>query len=201
MNLRKGEPWGEPGPRPPDAIVCDSDAAAADVVNERRVAGAELPVIALTGGDLCRTLGGGRRPIDRPDATRALVDIGRADLDDGPHWFVAHCISRRRWWHGPFVVVMNAAFVGTANAAPRAHPGDGRFDVIEGRLSWSDRWKARSRLASGTHVPHPGLNQRRVSLGRWEFDRPMPMWLDGRATPPSGNLTVTVEPDALRVVV
>ena len=96
---------------------------------------------------------------------------------------------------------MNAAFLGSWNVAPRAHPGDGRLDVLEADLGWGDRWKARQRLPGGTHVPHPGIAQRRVTAGEWSFERPIDVYIDGRRHRRVRRLAVEIEPEALGVVV
>ena len=63
--------------------------------------------------------------------------------------------------------------------APRAHPGDGRFDTLEtSTMGLGDRWQARSRLA-GTHVPHPAITTRRVEAIQYDFERPMPIGSTG----------------------
>ncbi len=57
---------------------------------------------------------------------------------------------------------MNAQWIGSWDVAPRSHPNDGLLDRCEGDLSLDDRWKARGRLPSGTHVPHPGIAEQRA---------------------------------------
>ena len=94
---------------------------------------------------------------------------------------------------GPGVVAMNAQWLGSWDVAPRSHPNDGLLDVFDGDLPLGERLKARSRLPTGTHVPHPGIAERRVAAVQIELDRPTPVWLDGervgsaRALSPSGS--------------
>ncbi|MDH4168105.1 MAG: hypothetical protein OEW42_00815 [Acidimicrobiia bacterium] len=203
MTLEKGQPWGEPGRLAPDGFVCDSDAAVSDHVRSARLENRHPAPVGLVGGDLCRTLGGrgDRRRLVGDDAVQLTVDIGRARIDDQDHWFAAHCIARRWAWRGTTIGVMNAAFLGSWNVAPRAHPGDGRLDVLEADLGWGDRWKARQRLPGGTHVPHPGIAQRRVTAGEWSFERPIDVYIDGRRHRRVRRLAVEIEPEALGVVV
>ena len=49
------------------------------------------------------------------------------------------------------------------DVAPRAHPNDGRFDVVEvsAAMPARARLQAWRRLATGTHVPHPDITTRR----------------------------------------
>jgi len=208
VTVEKGVDWGTTGPAPDDLVVVHTDAEARAAVASARDAGRPLPALGLLGGDLARTLGGGRPGGRGDDAARlresgslATVDLGIATIDGVAHPFVAHLVARRSWWRGRVVAVMNAQFVGRWDVAPRAHPGDGRVDVLDGDLGPGDRWKARSRLPAGTHVPHPGIRQARAA--RWEatFDRPTPIRLDGELVATARHVEVTVEPDVLRVVV
>lgn len=203
MTVEKGVDWGGTGPVPNDLVVVRDDAEARAAVGEARAAGRPLPVLGLLGGDLARTLGGrgGDAARLRATGTLATVDLGVAVLDGERHLFVAHLVARRSWWHGRVVAVMSAQFLGPWDVAPRAHPGDGRLDVLDGDLGPGDRWKARSRLPAGTHVPHPGIEQRRVASWATTFARPTPVRLDGVVVATARTLAVSVEPDALRVVV
>lgn len=205
MSIRRGEAWGEPGPLPADGVLVRTDAEARRLVEAARRDGTDPPPLGLLGGDLCTTLGGrgDEARLRSDDAARLLVDLGRVVLDDGStHWFVAHLVARRSWWRGRVVAVMNAAWRGRWNVAPRAHPGDGAFDLLDATLPLGDRAKARRRLPLGTHVPHPGIRTGRVrDTTTVDLGRPTPVWLDGERVGRTVRLEVTVEPDALAVVV
>jgi hypothetical protein len=193
--IEKGRAWGEPGTLPADGVRVASDKEARAVVERARRAGVEPPVLGLTGGDLCSTLGGPGRL-----ETIFTVDLGAALVDGRLHWFVAHLVARTRGW-GRAVVAMNAQWLGSWNVAPRGHPNDGMLDVFEASLSLPDRLKVRARLGSGTHLPHPGITQRRVPAAQFEFPRATPVELDGEVITGARTLSVRVEPDALKVVV
>src|SRR5690606_7403291 len=139
------------------------------------------PEIGLLGGDLCRTVGGrgdGAR-LRTGEATRLSIDVAPAEIDGEEHWFVAHRVARRSWWRGRGAAVMNAQWIGAWDVAPRSHPNDGLLDVFDSDLGFDDRLKARRRLPTGTHVPHPGIRQRRVRSLELDFTRPTPVHLDG----------------------
>jgi len=204
MSIRRGETWGAPGPLPDDGVIVRSDAEARRVVEQAMRAGEEPPPLGLLGGDLCTTLGGrgDRARLASDHAARVLVDIGRAVLDDGePQYFVAHVVARRSWWRGRIVAVMNAAWIGEWNVAPRAHPSDGVFEVIDADLSLGDRWKARARLPLGTHLPHPGIAVHRSCAVVLDLGRPTPIVLDGVDGGNATRLRVDLLADALAVVV
>ena len=60
---------------------------------------------------------------------------------------------------------------------------------------------ARRRLPSGTHVPHPGIRYTRTRAEQVDFERPTPIWLDGRRTGTAKRLSVRLEVGALLIVV
>lgn len=203
MPIAKGEPWGGPGALPPDGVVVRSDLEARTAVERARRAGTAVPVLGLVGGDLCRTVGGrgDEARLRSGDAVTLPIDVGSVLLDGVQHWFVAHLVARRSWWRGRVVAVMNAQWIGAWDVAPRSHPDDGLLDVFDGDLSLDDRLKARRRLLTGTHVPHPGIAQQRVAAVQIELDRPTPVWLDGERVGSARQISARVEVDATSVVV
>ena len=92
-------------------------------------------------------------------------------------------------------------WLGDWDVAPRAHPGDGRLELVEATLSAGERLKARRRLPTGTHLPHPGIRIRRAESVQRDLPRGHAVWLDGERLGPAHALSIRVEPDALRVVV
>lgn len=205
MPVRKGEEWGRAEPLPAGGVVVRSDAEARAVVTEARRANRAVPPLGLLGGDLCRTLGGrgdGGR-LRSPEARTLPIDLGAVLLDGRMHWFVAHLVARRGWWRGRVVAAMNAQFHGAWDVAPRSHPGDGRLDVLDvaADMSLGQRWQARGRLPSGTHVPHPAIVERRTAAIQVELERPTPIRLDGELVTEARRLSIRVEPDALTVVI
>ncbi|MEO7556714.1 MAG: hypothetical protein ABIV94_08955 [Acidimicrobiales bacterium] len=202
MTIRKGEPWGGHGPLPADAVVVHSDAEARAVVEQALRAKEVVPALGLLGGDLCRTLGGtgDEEHLRSPEALRAPIDLGEVLIDGRLHWFVAHLVTRRSWWQGTIRAAMNAQFHGRWDVAPRSHPNDGLLDTFVADLPSGDRLKARGRLRSGTHVPHPGIDERRVKAVQWDVGGAN-VWLDGELVGPAHALSIRIEPDALLCVV
>jgi diacylglycerol kinase family enzyme len=113
---------------------------------------------------------------------------------------VSHLVARSRLWRRAFVA-MNAQWYGAWNLGPRAHPGDGLLDTYDVRLRVGDLWKVRRRLHHGTQLPHPGIRERRAAAIQVEFERAMPLSLDGVAAGKVTSLSLRTEPDALVVVV
>lgn len=203
MTIEKGVRWGEPGRLPRSGAVVRSDAEARTLVEEARRAGSALPLLGLLDGDLCRTVGGrgDEARLSSADAVRLPVDLGSVLVDGRLHWFVAHLVARRSWWFGRVVAVMNAQWLERWDVAPRSHPNDGLLDVLDTTMDVGERMKARPRLLTGTHVPHPAITERRVASVQIDFDRPTPVWLDGQRVANARHLSIRVEPDALTCVV
>lgn len=201
MPVEKGRDWGQPEPLPGHGVVVASDAAAAEVVEQARRAGEDtLPPLGLTGGDLCRTLGGtgDEARLRSAEATAFDVDLGAVLVDGRLFFFVAHVVARSRLWRRT-IAAMNAEFLGRWDVAPRAHPGDGQLDIVDARLLASDLLPVRSRLATGSYLPHPRITVRRVPAAQFGLDPPLKVRLDGRSLGAARNLAIRLEPAALRV--
>jgi len=199
MTIERGKDWGAPAPVPPDIVWAASDREAAEVVTLARRANKPIPPVALTAGDLVRTLGGRGDRLHGGEGTHVTIDVGAVLIDGKLRWFVAHLVARRSWLRGRVVVAANASFIGPWNIAQRAHPGDGRLDLLDGNPRLGDRWKARRRLATGTHLPHPDISVRRVSAAQIEFTRSTPIHLDGELVGRARSLSIREEPDALEL--
>jgi hypothetical protein len=198
VTIRRGAPWGEPGTLPAGAPLARTDAEVARAIGSGPV--------GLLGGDLCRTVGGtgDEERLRGPEAVRLPCDALRVDLDGRVLWAVAHVVvhgppHRGGPWRGPVHAVMNAQYVGRYDVAPRSHPNDGRADVISGNPSWRVRWAVLGRLASGTHLPHPELTERKLST--WTSAVNGPIWVDGVRIGRVGQVSIEVVADALIVVV
>jgi diacylglycerol kinase family enzyme len=203
MTIRKDEPWGHPGPLASHGVIVASNSELRAVVEAARRAGEPIPEVGLLGGDLCRTVGGrgDRSRLSSSEAIRLSIDVAQVAIDDETHWFVAHLVARRGWWIGRVVAIMNAQWIGRWDVAPRSHPNDGLLDVFDGDPTLDDRWKARSRLLTGTHVPHPEIRQSRVGTIEVDLGRRVDVHLDGDRVSRGQHLQITVEPDALTCVV
>lgn len=203
MTVGKNTGWGAPGVLPAGAPIIDRDIDARRRIEDARRAGAPIPLMGLRGGDLARTVGappdGARLRGD--DAMALPMDLGVVDIDGDRHHFVAHLVIRRSWLRGRVIAVMNAQWIGRWDVAPKSHPNDGILDVFDSDLSLDDRLKARSRLLTGTHVPHPGIRQRRTEAIEFDLESPMPIWLDGERIGRARTVAVHVEPDAWSVIV
>ncbi len=192
MVIRKGEPWGSSGDRPADLTIAADDADAAASV----AAGTKM--LGVSSGDMFRTVGGSARAGEHQHLP---LDFCWVTIDNGPQLpCLSHVVARHRWWQGEAAVIMNAAWLGPLYLGPRAHPNDGLVDVTRGSLPVGQRLQARRRATSGSHVPHPGLTTSRTAAWNGDFERPVPVWIDGVLAARGRKISVEVEPDAVILV-
>ncbi|MGD9705302.1 MAG: diacylglycerol kinase family protein [Acidimicrobiia bacterium] len=206
MTIRRCEDWGQAGIAPSFLPVFASDAALCRFLNDASRDRRSVPVVGLTGGDLWRTVGGSAdRPAPEPGAPGLLlpVDLGTVLVDDVEVFFAAHVIARRGWWRGELVAAMNAQYIGRWDVAPRSHPNDGRLDVVrvDPAMSIGDRWRAERRLPTGTHVPHPHIEQHRLPQVHIDLERPLDLTVDGTSAGRHRRLELKIVPDGLIVVI
>jgi hypothetical protein len=196
VTIRKGQPWGEVVARPDELVVAPDDAGLAALI-----VGDPAGAHAVAAGDLHRTVGS-------PDPSRSRmhrlpIDVLHVETDHGGHLAVAHVIIRRRWWRGRIVVVCNVGHVGEWNVAPRAHPNDGRFDLVDvdAEMPLRARLQARRRLPTGLHVPHPRIATARLTEWSWADPAGARVWVDGVDVGRCTRATFEIEPDATFVYV
>ncbi len=193
MTIKKGEEWGRPVARPAGLRIAETDAELADMIAANLAA-----PLGVAGGDLYRSVGS---PPSRDEMHCLPVDILEVIADDRHTIAVAHVVARRGWWRGRIIAACNVDRIGEWDVAPRAHPNDGRFDVVEvdPAMSVRQRWQARRRVVTGTHLPHPHIASRTATEREWTFDRAHPIWVDGRHISDARHLRVSIRPDAAEI--
>jgi hypothetical protein len=204
MTIRKGESWGRRIPIPPLIRRVESDAELS------RCSQSEF--ISLTGGDIHRTLGSPPPVQGNHECTLLSIDalvIRVVKPDDSDQELIAASrievgsflspLGRRR-----FVCVTNGGIVNTRNLAPRAHPNDGRIDVltIDASMTFRNRLIARNKAMTGTHLPHPQISVRQdQSFHTSRFDRGERLSIDGILVREWSEIFVSIMPDYWQVVV
>ena len=202
MNIEKGRSWGSLSPLPPEGVIIKTNKELLEKVNDCKRQGIDLPTFGLLGGDLWRTLGG-RRAEERlygGEATTLDIDLGCALLDGKIFWFCAHMFIGSKL-KGEKIFISNVAHYGKMNPAPKAHPGDGKFDMLEVKLSPLQTFKAVKRVSAGTHIPHPGIKYRQVSSEQFSFGKKLSIEIDGKNIGKFSTVSIRIETEALRVVI
>ena len=202
MNIEKGRSWGSLSPLPPEGVIIKTNKELLEKVNDCKRQGIDLPTFGLLGGDLWRTLGG-RRAEERlygGEATTLDIDLGCALLDGKIFWFCAHMFIGSKL-KGEKIFISNVAHYGKMNPAPKAHPGDGKFDMLEVKLSPLQTFKAVKRVSAGTHIPHPGIKYKQVSSEQFSFEKKLSIEIDGKNIGKFSTVSIRIENEALRVVI
>lgn len=198
MSLRPGEAWGSPykPTSPPREIHQDREVLRALMDDPH----AE---IRAGGGDLARTLGSHRPRVANAAWTRVPIDLIDVNADGRHMGALAHVVLRRRGWRGHVIFVANAEYHRGMDIAPRAHPGDGRLDLLEvaPTMTLRARIQARARARSGTHLPHPDLRMRQITEEGWEFPTPIGLWVDGVHQGSARRINVRVRPGAAHLLI
>jgi hypothetical protein len=212
--IRPGEEWGTPAAGPADIEVTGGDADLAAAVSGRT--GSLVRFRPEAGSDLAGAVGLASAPV------RGLeVALDLLKFDDGAavnmvvfgtpperlrrltRRFGANVrIDDQPVFHGPCttVVVAIGQFRGGLDVVPRGHPGDGRAEIQIYAVSGGERTVLRTRLATGTHVPHPGITQRTGRHVTVSTDRRVPFEVDGHPRPPTDFVVLTVVPGAYRLL-
>lgn len=159
----------------------------------------------LISGDMATTLGSSGNA-ESPTFLRVPIDLLDVSVRNSgritEYRALSHCIIRRRWtgggyFRGGITAVCNAQFVKGRNLAPKGHPNDGRFEVVEvsARTSVRQRFLILSRLSTGTHVPHPDIRIRQMSAYS-DAESSGAVLIDGVSIPGVID-TIRVIPDAI----
>jgi hypothetical protein len=99
------------------------------------------------------------------------------------------------------IVVATGQYLRGLDVVPRGHPGDGRLETQVYRLRPGERHGMRSRLPSGTHIPHPRIAQRPGHRVEVLSTHPFAVEIDGQPAPERRALEVEIVPNAYRLLV
>jgi hypothetical protein len=98
------------------------------------------------------------------------------------------------------IVIATGQFLRGLDVVPRGHPGDGRLEVQVYRLRGVERREMRERLGRGAHIPHARITQRPGREVGVVATRPLAIEVDGVARPPVRSLSVSIVPQAYRLL-
>ena len=159
MTIEKGKEWGTPIAVPSHRVFVTSDRELANATSK--------DIVSVVGGDVWRALG---MPVATSESTTGmLLPLDALEVSvtaEGVTTTVlaASCVEIGRWRYVPllqkrsrYVCISNAGLVGKRSIAPKAHPNDGKFEVmtLAGEMDVRQRRLSYKRSILGTHVPHP----------------------------------------------
>ena len=192
VTIKPGEPWGEPAGAPADAVVAKNDRDISRALDEARRRQEPFPTFVVRGGDVFKTLGGA-------SGMSFPLDVGEVLVDGRVHFFAAHLLLQEQGWR-KFVVAMNAPWMGEWNFGPKAHLNDGLLDVSQANLNLLEWRKVRTRLNTGSHLPHPRIEHQRTKAMTFEFAHGAVVKIDGDPVASAKRVAIRVIPDAITVV-
>jgi diacylglycerol kinase family enzyme len=215
--IRPGEEWGTPARGPADIDVTGGDPDLAAAVAARP--GVLVRFHPAAGSALAGAVGIGVTAATDPDVEVALDLLRFDDTEAAVNMIVLGTpperlrrltrrfganvrIDDRSVFHGPCttVVVATGQFRHGLDVVPRGHPGDGRAEVQIYAVRGSERAGLRTRLATGTHVPHPGITQRTARRVTVSTGRNVAFEVDGRPRPATDFVEITVVRGAYRLL-
>lgn len=203
MVIQRGQQWGSERVAPDGLVVASSDIELADHISRGQIN------IAVSDGDMWRTIGGRDRIVVPGEMAMCLpIDIMKVQYQvDGTvdtKLAVAHVVTRQSnvsggWLRGEVTVVANAQFLHRWDIAPRGHPNDGRVELtqVARAMGVRQRVSARSRLRTGTHVPHPFIETRSVEsfVNNFAEESQHVLWIDRRRIGRVQKLSIEVVSD------
>ena len=205
MVIQRGQSWGSEGIAVHDLVWASSDVELAKHISAGR------KDVAVSGGDMWRTIGSrSRRVLPGETAMCLPIDVMHVEYqnvtgDRLTKMAVANVVVRPAnvrggWLRGEISVVANAQFLRKWDVAPRGHPNDGRVELtqVSRAMGLRQRWAARSRLRTGTHLPHPLINAKSVPSFVTNFDEgsQQVLWIDQQRIGQVKNVTIEVISDA-----
>lgn len=204
MTIRKGEQWGSRISTPSRIRHVSSDAEIAQCSSE--------DFIAVGGGDIYATLGSPAfvsesdqctlLPMDALQVEILLSDASEKSCTAASCIEVGSLISPLK--SGRYICVTNGGIVSGRNFAPRAHPNDGRLDImqIEETMSFRDRLTAKKKALTGTHVPHPSISLRQdETFSTKRSGEREKLRIDGVSVANWIEVSVSIVPDYWQIVV
>ena len=160
-------------------------------------------IIRLEAGNMCKTLGG-KKPTDLTDysiGTICDVDLGSVRVNGKSIYFASHCSIRGHRFTTKGAMVMNAQWHKSRRVAVRAHPSDGKLDVVFSDLKLGQYLIAAKRSKSGSHIPHPDIRVKKVQNHTMAYPHPMRIYADGVFVGMESTIELGIAHRAIKVVV
>ena len=160
-------------------------------------------LIRLQGGNLYTSLGGnGLIDVTSTEKSVCLqVDLGEIYVSKKKYLFASHCrmSERLKPWKSTWVI--NSPVVSNKRLAPKGHPADGIFEIVEFQMTLRQSLIAYNRSKSGDHVPHPDIKLIKKRDHKGQFSKPMRLSIDGGRSIQCNDYYMQVLPHAIRIIV
>jgi len=115
--------------------------------------------------------------------------------------FIGYAFIYQNLIFGRTIAILNSSFVGKRDWAPKAHPNDGKFDVIEldSSMSIRQRLTAFRLMKSGSHLPHPKIRYTQAPEFVFSGERSASMSIEGVRIGVIRHCVFKVLPDAVNL--
>ncbi len=164
MVIKRGEDWGHRVLQPDDLLVFENDVHVNEYLTKQFQSSLPNQSIAILNSNIARSLGmnGSDLSVEKMLKTSFdAIEVEISDCDDqiSCEIFLGNALIRNSWRRGAITGVFNTSFIAGRDWAPRAHPNDGKLDVllIDEAMSLRQRITAYRLSRSGSHLPHPHL--------------------------------------------
>ena len=207
MTIRKGEEWGHYEDRPNDLQVVADDFSASELITNQTLDLKSPLKISIVNSGLSRTLGIKNASLRTDQMLCTKFDVietsyTHADSADVTRrCFIGYAFIYQNLIFGQTIAILNTSFVGKRDWAPKAHPNDGKFDVIEldSSMSIRQRLTAFRLMKSGSHLPHPKIRYTQAPEFVFSSERSASMSIEGVRIGAVRHCVFKVLPDAVNL--
>ena len=207
MTIRKGQQWGHFEDRPTDLQVLSDDFSASEVITNQTLNSESSLKLSIVKSGLRRTLGingasmgNGQMLCTKFDVIEANYTFANSDAVTR-RCFIGCAFVHENLFFGKTIAILNSSFVGNRDWAPRAHPNDGKFYVIEldSSMNIRQRLTAFRLMKSGSHLPHPKIHYSQMSEYVFSQEKSTPMKIEGVRVGAIRHCVFRVLPDAVNL--
>jgi len=208
MTISKHTNWGVEVSPPDDLVICQTDRDASEFIGRLFAANEPVPPIAIIKSNIARAVGKQGAVLNSSKMLSTRFDLIAIEYQDYATnkdrvFSLGYAILRNSWWRGELTGVFNTSFIGNLDFATRAHPNDGKLNLITvaPQMKLSQRLFAYRRLRLGTHLPHPDIKTSQIKKyvfdGSLDSKKRMDLYFDDQVIRSVENCEITVLSDAL----
>ena len=207
MTIRKGQEWGHFEERPSDLQLVADDVAACEVVSKWVIESSSSLNLSILKSDTARMLGitgaanlNSQMLCTKFDVIEATYVLTKSE-ETIRRCFIGRAFISEKLFFGRTIAVLNSSFVGNRDWAPKAHPNDGKLDLVEldGSMNVRQRLTALKLMKSGSHLPHPKIRYNQLSEYEYATDRSASLSIEGVRIGSIRNCFFRVLPDAVNL--
>jgi hypothetical protein len=207
MTIRKGQEWGHFEERPSDLQLVADDVAACEVVSKCVIESSSTLNLSILKSDMARTLGitgatnlNSQMLCTKFDVIEATYVLTKSE-ETIRRCFIGRAFISEKLFFGRTIAVLNSSFVGNRDWAPKAHPNDGKLDLVEldGSMNVRQRLTALKLMKSGSHLPHPKIRYNQLSEYEYATDRSASLSIEGVRIGSIRHCFFRVLPDAVNL--